>query len=156
MQEARRRGIRISFTLAIPGGRASPCGSFQIYSARGQAVLAQPARRLHIASVTRIRMGHPGPLHLLRGAVRSMTKQRWSRTIATALVLIAPGVLAAQGTSATGIRPPGTEGSSNVHIMSHIPLPGGGNQGVPNLGGIEIRTADVEIEQELSRPYAYV
>src|SRR5580765_95715 len=51
---------------------------------------------------------------------------------------------------------PGEQGSRNIRIMSHIPLPGGGNHGVANLGGIEIRTADIEVEQELSRPYAYV
>src|SRR5262245_31017863 len=80
----------------------------------------------------------------------------WSQTIAAALSLVMASGLAAQGTSATGIRPPGEQGSRNIKIMSHIPLPGGGNHGVPNLGGIEIRTADVEVEQELSRPYAYV
>ncbi|MBI4501175.1 MAG: hypothetical protein HY700_08440 [Gemmatimonadetes bacterium] len=70
------------------------------------------------------------------------------------LVALAALVL---GTLPVGAQhPPGQQGSANVHIMSHIPLPGGGNHGVPNLGGIEIRTADVEIEQELSRPYAYV
>jgi hypothetical protein len=36
---------------------------------------------------------------------------------------------------------PGAQGSTNVKIMSHIPLPG---------------MANIEIEQELSRPYAYV
>jgi len=85
-----------------------------------------------------------------------MIRQLWPRTVATALACMTPGVVAAQGTSATGIRPAGEQSSRNVHIMSHIPLPGGGNRGVANLGGIEIRTADVEIEQELARPYAYV
>jgi hypothetical protein len=40
--------------------------------------------------------------------------------------------------------PPGEQGSSNVHIVSHIPL------------GRALTISDVEIEQELSRPYAYV
>src|SRR6185436_11350740 len=41
-------------------------------------------------------------------------------------------------------RKPGEQGSRNVKILSHIPLGGG------------LRIADIEIEQELSRPYAYV
>src|SRR5713226_2489704 len=40
--------------------------------------------------------------------------------------------------------PPGHEGSSNIHVVAHIPL------------GSHVRTGDVEIEQELSRPYAYI
>jgi hypothetical protein len=39
---------------------------------------------------------------------------------------------------------PGQQGSSNVHIVSHIPLGG------------ELKVADIEIEQELSRPFVYV
>jgi hypothetical protein len=39
---------------------------------------------------------------------------------------------------------PGKQGSSNVRIVSHIPLGGG------------LVTSDIEIERELSRPYAYV
>ena len=38
----------------------------------------------------------------------------------------------------------GTQGSSNIHIVSHIPL------------GRMFTMTDVEVEQELSRPYAYV
>ncbi|MSR06110.1 MAG: hypothetical protein EXR93_03430 [Gemmatimonadetes bacterium] len=41
-------------------------------------------------------------------------------------------------------RKPGEQGSRNVKILSHIPL------------GAGLRIADIEIEQELSRPYAYV
>ena len=41
-------------------------------------------------------------------------------------------------------RAPGEQGSRNVKVMSHVPL--GGPQ----------TTADIELEQELSRPYAYV
>src|SRR4051812_43646383 len=40
-------------------------------------------------------------------------------------------------------EPPGKEGSSNMHVVAHIPM------------GSHVRTGDVEIEQELSRPYAY-
>lgn len=39
---------------------------------------------------------------------------------------------------------PGQEGSPNVHLMSHIPL-----------GGY-LHVADIDIEQELGRPYVYV
>src|SRR5712692_6184415 len=48
------------------------------------------------------------------------------------------------GAPASGQFPPGKQGSSNVHVVAHIPL--GGNE----------TTADIELEQELSRPYAYV
>ena len=40
--------------------------------------------------------------------------------------------------------PPGEQGSRNVHILSHVPL------------GRKFTVADIELEQELSRPYAYV
>lgn len=39
---------------------------------------------------------------------------------------------------------PGEEGSSNIELVSHIPL------------GAALTVSDVEIEQEMSRPYAYV
>jgi hypothetical protein len=56
----------------------------------------------------------------------------------TLLAILAPTLpLAAQ-------HPPGKQGSSNVRVMAHIPL--GGN----------FSTTDIEIEQDLSRPYAYV
>ena len=48
---------------------------------------------------------------------------------------------------ATGVRsqfPPGKQGSSNVHVLAHLPL------------GLDRTTADIELEQELPRPYAYV
>jgi hypothetical protein len=71
----------------------------------------------------------------------------------TLFLLVAPPLL---GQSVATNPAPGEQGSRNIRIVSHIPLPGGGNKGVPNLSNIEIRTADVEMEQELSRPYAYV
>ncbi len=40
--------------------------------------------------------------------------------------------------------PPGTQGSANLQVVGHVPR------------GAQYRTGDVEIEQELSRPYAYV
>ena len=55
----------------------------------------------------------------------------------TLVVLLAGGHANAQ-------HPPGLQGSSNVTILSHIPLGG------PFSGG------DVEIEQELARPFAYM
>ncbi|MBI4500169.1 MAG: hypothetical protein HY700_03310 [Gemmatimonadetes bacterium] len=39
---------------------------------------------------------------------------------------------------------PGAQGSSNVTVVAHLPLAG------------ELQVEDIEIEQELSRPYAYV
>ena len=47
-------------------------------------------------------------------------------------------------TPAAAQRPPGTQGSSNVRVLSHLPL------------GRIFTVSDVEIEQELSRPYVYV
>ena len=40
--------------------------------------------------------------------------------------------------------PPGMRGTPNIHVLSHIPL-----------GGF-VRVTDIEIEQEESRPFAYV
>ena len=45
---------------------------------------------------------------------------------------------------ALGQHPPGQQSSANMHVMSHV------------LEGSRFRTGDVDIEQELSRPYAYV
>jgi hypothetical protein len=53
----------------------------------------------------------------------------------------------------TKLRAPGEQKSSNIKVLSHIPLPGGGGRAISNTF---IRTADIELEQELSRPYAYV
>ena len=61
---------------------------------------------------------------------------RFSTVMAFSMVLWAP-TMAAQ-------HPPGQQGSSNVKILSHIPL------------GRIFTIGDIEIEQELSRPYAYV
>ena len=40
--------------------------------------------------------------------------------------------------------PPGEQGSDNVHIVAHVPLAG------------PLHVADIEIEQDLERPYSYV
>jgi hypothetical protein len=39
--------------------------------------------------------------------------------------------------------PPGKQSSPNIHVLSHLPL------------GQGFTTLDVEVEPELSRPYAY-
>ena len=46
--------------------------------------------------------------------------------------------------AAAQIKAPGEETSRNVHLISHIPL------------GEMFTTGDIEIEQELARPYVYV
>ncbi len=56
--------------------------------------------------------------------------------IATLVLLVAP--------TAEAQYPPGQQGSRNVRILSHIPL------------GRTFTVADIEIEQEMSRPFAYV
>jgi hypothetical protein len=53
------------------------------------------------------------------------------------LLVIAPSIVIGQ-------HPPGQQSSSNMHVMSHLQM------------GANYRTGDVEVEQELSRPYAYI
>ena len=67
---------------------------------------------------------------------------RKAASIALLLLVFATHPAPGQG----GDRPPapGAQGSSNIHIVAHV-----------LLGGW-LRTADLDIEQELSRPYAYV
>lgn len=55
-----------------------------------------------------------------------------------------PGPWPIQGGRGGDGLPPGARGSGNVRVLSHVPL-----------GGY-LHVADVEIEQEESRPYAYV
>ena len=59
------------------------------------------------------------------------------------LRIILPAMLLA-ATPAFGQAPPGENGSRNVKVISHLPL------------GRLFSTTDIEIEQELSRPYVYV
>src|SRR5713226_1594079 len=61
------------------------------------------------------------------------------RSLTTAALLLGVPLVAL-----TGQEPVGKQGSSNMHVVAHIPL------------GSHVRTGDVEIEQELSRPYAYI
>jgi len=56
---------------------------------------------------------------------------------AACLLAISPAIGSAQ-------MRPGKQGSSNVKVVAHVPL------------GADNTTGDIEIEQELSRPYAYV
>src|SRR5437588_2610288 len=62
------------------------------------------------------------------------------RRIVMVLLGLLPGALRAQ-TAIPGVK---TGGSANVHLLAHMPM-----------GGLE-KVADIEIEQELSRPYVYV
>src|SRR5690242_8022734 len=50
----------------------------------------------------------------------------------------------ASATSAFAQYPAGQQGSANMKVVAHVPL------------GAENTTGDIEIEQELTRPYAYV
>src|SRR5262245_46893000 len=56
---------------------------------------------------------------------------------------------AAIATPASAQYRAGENKSDNVKLMSHIPLAG-------QREGTSIQIADIEVEQELSRPYAYV
>jgi hypothetical protein len=67
------------------------------------------------------------------------------RQLAVGLVL----VVAASALNAQAYHPdpaPGEQGSRNIHIVGHLPL---------NVSG-PFNTSDIELEQELSRPYVYV
>ena len=65
--------------------------------------------------------------------------RRWIRARALALGLL-PVVAGAQ----TRRPAPGQEGTPNLHVTAHVPLGG------------DLRVTDIEIEQELSRPFVYV
>ena len=71
--------------------------------------------------------------------------------VAAALAFIAMGPLTAQSSPHPPVLgkpgdqlPPGERGSRNLHVLSHIPL-----------GGF-LHVSDIEIEQEMSRPFVYV
>src|ERR1051326_7925751 len=63
------------------------------------------------------------------------------RTSLLLLFMLAAGAISSL---AQNQPPPGRQGSSNVTVVAHIPLAG------------DLQVEDIEIEQELSRPYAYV
>ncbi len=67
-----------------------------------------------------------------------------SGILAVAVTVLLATSAAAQGVSETQPRPPGMRGSPNIHVLSHIPL------------GAYLTVSDIEMEQELSRPYVYV
>ncbi len=71
---------------------------------------------------------------------------------AVVFALIAAGGVNAQ-------HPPGEQRSSNVTVLSHVPLGGAAPLAGDTKGGVlglGRRTSDIEMEQELSRPYVYV
>ena len=62
-----------------------------------------------------------------------------------ALLLLAPSASAQLGiVQPEHPQKPGERGSANMHVLSHIPLGAAGS------------VSDVEIEQDMDRPYAYV
>ena len=63
--------------------------------------------------------------------------------LAAGLVFLAIGSLSAQHAPGA-MSPPGGQGSSNVRVLAHVPL------------GSVFTIGDIEVEQELSRPYSYV
>ncbi|MBI4501251.1 MAG: hypothetical protein HY700_08835 [Gemmatimonadetes bacterium] len=60
-----------------------------------------------------------------------------------ALFAVLTALVAAAGI-ADAQHPPGKQGSSNMHVLAHL------------NDGSNYRIGDVEVEQELSRPYAYI
>ena len=84
---------------------------------------------------------------------RDMGARLGAATLALALTLLYAAPAPAQG-------PPGEQGSRNVHVLSHVPL-GGARPlaGQTDLFGVDAygrRTADIELEQDMDRPYVYV
>ncbi|MBI4419941.1 MAG: hypothetical protein HY560_03880 [Gemmatimonadetes bacterium] len=59
------------------------------------------------------------------------------------------GALLAASSNADAQYAPGKNSSPNVKVVAHVPLDGPRNR-------TQIQIADIEIEQELTRPYAYV
>src|SRR5882672_8678803 len=66
------------------------------------------------------------------------------RIVTWALTLFSAAPLLAQYHAPGAMSSPGQLGSANVRVMSHVPL------------GRVFTVGDIEVEQELSRPYAYV
>ena len=79
------------------------------------------------------------------------------RVLMTAAALVLGGTAPAAAQN----RLPGEQSSRNMSLLAHIPLGGAQpllnakNQGADVMGNGR-RTCDIEIEQELSRPYAYI
>jgi hypothetical protein len=81
---------------------------------------------------------------------------RYTRRLTPLIVLY---TLSTLPLALTAQRAPGSEKSSNIKLVYHVPLAGA----TPLAGTMECgvvclgrRTSDIEIEQEMSRPYAYV
>lgn len=66
-----------------------------------------------------------------------------SLALLTVSALAMPGLLQAQ-TPDLNPHSPGEHGSRNLRVVAHVPL------------GPELTVTDIEVEQDLSRPYAYV
>ena len=74
-------------------------------------------------------------------------KRTWMKGAGTVLAVVLSGVWAGGAvaqTSATHPRPMGMQGSSNIHVLAHLPL------------GPKYSIADMEIDQDMSRPFAFV
>ena len=88
-----------------------------------------------------------------------MTYQRTGVWVGCSVLMLlvlhlAGGPLAAQ-------HAPGEQGSRNMTILSHVPLGGarpvaGSEYQSGDIMGLGRRTSDIEMEQELSRPYVYL
>jgi hypothetical protein len=77
---------------------------------------------------------------------------RIAATCSAVVALFGPGTASAQ-------RGPNLQKSANMKLVAHLPLAGAlptdpGKGG--DIAGLGRRTSDIEIEQELSRPYAYI
>src|ERR1700683_1313282 len=79
---------------------------------------------------------------------RGRSMRAWSALVSGGLLLAGGMRGAAQdaaGSQTTAALPNGkVGGSSNMHLVAHVPLGG------------RFRVSDADLEQELSRPYAYV
>ncbi len=75
----------------------------------------------------------------------TMTSSRFASALLVAALASAPSASAQTPVDQPGHPPaPGERGSTNLHVVAHIPL------------GLAGSVSDVEVEQELSRPFAYV
>src|SRR5258708_5898753 len=66
------------------------------------------------------------------------------------LVALAAILVLAGASAVRAQRAPGAQSSANVHVLSHLPVARG-----PNQSGYQ-EILDVDVEQELSRPYVYI
>ncbi len=73
----------------------------------------------------------------------ALSPTRWMTTIGAVLAFLALGSApaAAQGHGDQALEP---RGSENIEVLSHVPL------------GARLSIADIELEQEVGRPFAYV